>query len=87
MWEEAFTFLIHNPKSQELEVEVLKRHLSYRLSCLVWLIIIPSVSGEGREARVFVGDVDAASESPAGGRRHDAEPAFPAEELRTELHP
>lgn len=22
MWEEAFTFLVHNPKTQELEVEV-----------------------------------------------------------------
>lgn len=35
VWEEAFTFLIHNPKSQELEVEVLKRrlHLFYWLTC------------------------------------------------------
>lgn len=35
---------------------------------------------------MFVGDADASSESPAGGRGHDAEPAFPPEELRTELH-
>lgn len=27
VWEEAFTFLIHNPKSQELEVEVRRRPL------------------------------------------------------------
>lgn len=26
LWEEAFTFLIHNPKSQELEVEVKHKH-------------------------------------------------------------
>lgn len=36
---------------------------------------------------MFVGDVDAASESPAGGGGHDAEPALPPQELRTELHP
>lgn len=29
MWEEAFTFFIHNPKSQELEVEVLKRGFTF----------------------------------------------------------
>lgn len=36
---------------------------------------------------MFTGDVNAASESPAGGRGHDAEPALSPEELRTELHP
>lgn len=36
---------------------------------------------------MFVGDGEAASESPAGGRGHDAEPALPPEELWTELHP
>lgn len=42
VWEEAFTFLIHNPKSQELEVEVLtpKWHLLNfcrpPVSCQTW---------------------------------------------------
>lgn len=36
---------------------------------------------------MLVGDADAASEPPAGGWGHDSQPAFPAEELWTELHP
>lgn len=36
---------------------------------------------------MFVGDVITAFESPAGGKRHDADPALPSKELRTELHP
>lgn len=35
---------------------------------------------------MLTGDVHAASESSAGGERHDAEPALPPQELRTELH-
>lgn len=36
---------------------------------------------------MFIGCVDAASESPAGGGGHDSEPALPPEELWSELHP
>jgi len=36
---------------------------------------------------VLVGHADGPSEPPAGGGGHDAEPALPAQELRTQLHP
>lgn len=48
--------------------------------------MIMPISGEGREARMLVGDTDAGSERPAGGWGHDSEPEFQAEELWTELH-
>lgn len=44
-------------------------------------------SGEGREARLFFGDTKVASESPAGGRKHDTQPALPSQERRSRLHP
>lgn len=49
--------------------------------------MIMPILGEGRKARMHVGDADTASEPPAGGWGHDSQPAFPAEELWTELHP
>lgn len=35
---------------------------------------------------MFSGNANAASDQPAGGSRHDAEPALPPQELWTELH-
>ncbi|CAB1454163.1 unnamed protein product [Pleuronectes platessa] len=63
VWEEAFTFLIHNPRTQQLEVEV-----------------------KDAKHECSLGDDHAAADSPPGGRRHDAEPALPSEELGAELH-
>lgn len=36
---------------------------------------------------MFSGDVDIAFDPSAGGGGHDPEPAFPPEELWTQLHP
>lgn len=47
------------------------------------MVLIP---GEGQEARVLVGDADAAAAPPAGGAGHDSEPALPPQELWSQLH-
>lgn len=43
--------------------------------------------GEGRATWLFSGHINDASDSIAGGRGHDPEPALSPQELRSRLHP
>lgn len=93
LWEDCFSFLVHNPRRQELEVEVIYYNSPHRSKfggemrpTRLAAPFFRLSAGERRQAQVHPGKSDGASRRPVGRGGHDTDSGLSPEELRTQLH-